>query len=197
MEAKNKDLREEINSLVQKNKELEFKISRLEKELKVGDSSGPDKDELVHTLKSRLAKTLKEKSALEDKEKEYLQITEQLRSEMAKYKKALSDSEGMRRQMQVELEMLLRELDGLKRHLAKSDKERERENFKEFVQLKRDVQLLREENEMLKNRHKSSKSMPGHLPLLKGATGAGRQVKSRTGSGTLSKPTQSLIFPKS
>lgn len=183
MESKNKSIKDEIAALIQTNKEQKFKISRLEKDLANNENKdgSSEQEEIINTLKSKLAKLYKENTALESKQKEYIHTIDSFKSEIALLRKSLSDSETMRKEMQDQLNELITEIDLLKKMFASKDREkdRDRENFKEFVQLKREVQHLREENEFYRNRQPSGKSS-GHLPMLRssgGGSGKGTTVK--------------------
>ncbi len=169
VQERNLELIEEVKEVTQKNKELHYKISRLHKEIE--ESGKPEQDDLLNTLKTKLAKLYKEKSHFEEKEKEYERQMEELKDENGKLRRALTDSDRMRGEMNDKMEAVIHELNNLKRQSTQSA--RERQHFKDFVQLKRDMGLLRQENDELKTRLKlaTGNGKMGNLPSLKFTNG--------------------------
>ena len=158
VEAHNGDLLAEVKEVNQVNKELQFRVSKLEREL--GESGRHDTEEILLTLRNRLTKLHKEKSLWEEKEKQYIKQIEELKEENAKLRRALADSESMRENLSVQMEEILKEFDRLKRH---SSHERDKQSFKDFVALKRDLQHVRHENDELKTMVKLATGGKGRI----------------------------------
>merc|ERR1712226_799089 len=63
VEKQNENLKGELNEMIQKNKELQFKISKLERDL--SDQKVSEQDELMNSLKEKIKKVLSENKTLE------------------------------------------------------------------------------------------------------------------------------------
>ena len=165
----NEHLREQLSESHQKNKELEFKVSRLERDLT--DTGQTEQEELMGTLKNKLTLLHREKSLWSDKQKDYESEIAALREEVAKLRRALNDSERMRSDLHEQMDELLKELNALRQRMTS---ESNGQAFKEFVQLKREMTSLREENDDLRGRLKAKTGTV--LPSLKqsGAMQSGR-----------------------
>ena len=172
VKERNDHLIEELQEANQKNKEFEFRVARLERDL--DDRGYKEQEDCMNTLKSKLTLLHKERSTWGDKQSSYLTEVQELKEEIAKLRKALVDSERMRGDLHKQIETLMEELDALRQ---KSAFDRTGQVFKDFVQLKRDVAYLREENEDLKGR---MRPRSGLLPTLK-ANGATASSVQHTG----------------
>ena len=158
LERSNVEMQHKINELTQRNKELLIRLEKAESML-VEFESKSEKEELVQTLKNKLSKLHKEKCVFEQKEKEYAFIIQELKEENTKLKRDLNDSEKMRRELQQRLDKHLQEMNDCKRKTHVDEKQ----TFKDFVQLKREMANLRSENEELKQQIKqinSNRSFP-------------------------------------
>lgn len=188
-ESKNQKMADEMAALIQTNKELKLKIIRLERDLEQANensqAAGGDLDqsheEDLTSSKVKLTKLYEENSNLIEKEKEYLQHIDSLQSEIVLLRKTLSDCEHSKTELQLKVTTLIREIEKLRRELNNKNRDRDKETFKAFVQLKREVQQLREENEFLRTRIKSNKSLV-HLPAIITSQSPGDQYQPRIGS---------------
>ena len=105
----------------------------------------------MNTLRIKLQKLHKEKSVWQEKEQQYQTNTDNLQAEIAKLRKALTDSERMRGEMHAQLDEVIKELNLLK---SRASGEKESQTFKEFVKVKRELAIVMEENEKLKGQLK-------------------------------------------
>ena len=159
VEDKCGELTESLTELRQFSQEQEFKMSRLQKE--ASDSGAAQQEELLAALRSKLTKIHKERTDLQGKLEVLQRENCDLQSENGKLRRVHADSERMRGQLQQDYNKLLQEMSLLQRHTSASQ---DKQSFKEFVQLKRDYGVLKEENEALKGRLKNNKIS---LPAIK------------------------------
>ena len=148
--------------MLQKNKELQFRLSRAQKEIE--DAGLNHQEELMTSIRNKLAKLHKEKSIWTEKEEQFDKNINDLKDENGKLRRALVDSERMRQEMNQQMEAVLQELYALRKSASEAGDSR---TFKDFVQVKRELVQLKEENEHLK--FKLSQGKSNSLPSLKGA----------------------------
>ena len=161
----NKGLIDELSATNQKIKELEFKVRSLEKDL--SDEGQTDQDDIMTALKIKLQQMHKEKLHHEENDKELRKSIGDLKDENVKLRRALDDSERMRMELRSQMEQLMAELNTLKKQTMN---DKDRQTFKDFVNVKRELLTVKEENEELKIKLKfsGSKERERVLPILKG-----------------------------
>ena len=186
LENDKKELEEELKVLSQKNTELQFQLSRLQKQY--NEEGMAQQEELLGVLKSKLAKLHKEKAVWQDKEKGYVSEVENLKEEIAKLRKALTDSETMRTKLRTEYDAVLKELNSLRKQPAQ---DKDAHSFRDYVAVKRDLVVAREMNEELKQKIKIVQRGSGTLPHLKPEK---TQPKSLTSSAKGTKPPPPIMY---
>lgn len=150
LEEKVKGLEDALKEAEQRTTELKLVNSRLEKELT--EMKASNHEEIVKALRSEIKKLLREKEVWEGQDREKANRIESLEAENEKLRKALADSERMRTELRVQLD------EATSRASASGG---DRRNFEEFVQVKRQLALVKAENEELKARLKSRYSVSG------------------------------------
>ncbi|KAK2162195.1 hypothetical protein LSH36_102g08008 [Paralvinella palmiformis] len=165
-EEQNKSLKDQLSASSQKIKELEFKIRNLERDLSQQGVS--EQDEILVALKNKLEKMHKDRTVCEEREKDFQNLIDDLKDENGKLRRALDDSERMRLEMRAQMEHLLSELATLRKQTVA---DRDRQTFKDFVQVKRELASVKEENDELRMRMKFSTGRDKDLvlPNLRGA----------------------------
>ena len=178
---------DELRALRQHNNELQLKLSRLQQQQHDDDVSDVSRGEL-DALRGRLNKLQCEKTAWTRRESDYSADIASLRAQNDELTQLVASSEHAQSTLRTRLNEALAELSRLKKTLAARD--RDKENFKEFVQLKRELAQLQDENARLRAKAsssssssaaaaKKSKSSPAvavataeHLPSLATTSGA-------------------------
>ena len=159
LRSKNMDLEQQIAESKQKIKELQFTISRQERLLEEnGGSSGSDQTNLIESLRKKLVKLHNEKMAFTLKETEYQDLIEQLQEEISQLKAQIQDLLSEKGTIAKQLKNALQEL-----AKYRGKQSGDNINFKDFVQLKREMVLLKQENDELKLKIKGNKPL---LPKL-------------------------------
>lgn len=151
VDDKCRNMGDQISELNQQKQELQFRIDRLQRDL--GDSGFNKQEDILSTLKSKLSKLHLEKQDFESRDKERESLIRDLQEELERLRKAYGDSERMRADLKVQYDALVLELNQLKRQTSG-----DRQTFRDFVQLKRDMASVVEENEELKIRLKLGKT---------------------------------------
>ncbi|XP_064641666.1 paramyosin-like isoform X2 [Lineus longissimus] len=163
IEADNERFMQDIKDLAQKNKEMQFKIGRMEREVdEAGDAQ--ESANMVDILKHKLAKLQKEKRALSNVGAQNGHSLDGLKDQIEELVKRIRQLEMEKARMLEEIELLKHELLAHKRSPTSSSVDRDQKTFKEFVQLKRELTTLREENESLKLKLRAKASAT--LPML-------------------------------
>lgn len=165
LKSQNMTLVQDLKAMDQKNIELMHKISHLEAQLKEATSS-KEHVELIDNLKTKLAKLHKERSVAVEKEEFYQKQIGDLRYEVETLKEKVQSAEVTKDRVLEEYYKVLSELQYLKRNYSNDSNSK---NFKDFVKLKREVAVLREENEEFKRGLKpvTSSSSATSLPMLR------------------------------
>ena len=117
------------------------------------------------SLRNKLTKLHKEKSIWTEKEVQMNKEIEDLKDENGKLRRALFDSERMRQDMHGQMERVLEELFTLRKASMAAGDSR---TFKDFVQIKRELAQVKEENQELKTKTTSREKL-NSLPTLKGS----------------------------
>ncbi|XP_013391043.1 myosin heavy chain, clone 203 isoform X2 [Lingula anatina] len=152
------ELSEELVAARQESRELRFQVAQLEKEL-TDLKNDKSKDELIEALRKKLTKLNNEKKEFAQKEKDYEDLIARLRAQIAELQIRVEKSETIRQELEREIERLLKEIEKLKKHIG-ADR-----SFKNFVELKRELNFVKDENEDL--RHFVRGKQPPTLPVLK------------------------------
>ena len=165
MKQQNEALAQDLKSMAQKNMELQHKISQLEAEVKE-ISAAREHIDLIDNLKHKLSKLHKEKSIMAEKEEFYQKHIGELKYEIEKLKEKIQNAEVTKDRVLEEYYKVHSELQYVKRH---SSSDSQSANFKDFVRLKRQVALLKEENLELKRtgKHIGASSSTASLPMLR------------------------------
>ncbi len=130
-------------------------------------------------LRNRLVKLHAERTTLQEQEADLNKNIHDLKEENTKLRRALADSERMREALQDQMEEVLDELFSLRRATAAAGQSR---TFKDFVQLRRELAQVKQENEDLKMKI-SSKDKSNSLPSLKGRQTQSSSTVRRLHSG--------------
>ncbi|CAH1780181.1 unnamed protein product [Owenia fusiformis] len=145
----------------QKGKELQIKLETVLKELKESQNSPQQDKDLVDKLKNKLGKLNKERSVFESREKEHLELIAQLKLELDTVNGRMEIMNMEKEELIEEVKALSNEIEFLKR---RSSVDQDKQAFKEFVKVKRELNSLRAENFELKGKLKSRASS---FPSLK------------------------------
>ena len=158
-----------------------FFLERLEREL--SEIGFKEQDSLMQTLKSKLTKLHKERAVLKEQLTDKETESTNLKDENEQLRRALRDSEHMRQQLYESKQEVDQEVLTLRRQLELLQGG-PKDNFRDFVHLKRQLNVTKEENDDLKVRLKYQ-TKSGPLPSLKepGVPSAqhGQHVKMTSG----------------
>ena len=149
----------------------------------MGDSAQKQQEEFMTSLRNKLTKLHKEKAVWVDKEVLLDKEIQDLKDENGKLRRALLDSERMRQDMHGQMERVLEELYALRKASMTAGENR---TFKDFVQIKRELAQVKEENEDLKSRITTRKKS-NSLPSLKGSVRSTSRVNSAKGERNIPK----------
>lgn len=165
LKTQNEGLVHDLQSMAQKNLESSHKIMHLEAQLKEASNSR-DQLDLIDSLKNKLAKLHKERSVAIDRDEYYQRQVAELKEEIETLKAKVQSAEVTKDRVLEEYYKVHAELQYLKKHQSTDNNAK---NFKEFVKLKREVAVLREENSDLRQTNKTMMSAGGHtsLPMLR------------------------------
>lgn len=165
LKTQNEGLVQDLREMGQKNMELTHKVSHLEAKLKEASNS-KEQIELIDNLKTKLGKLHKERSVAVEKEEFYQKQIGDLRYEVETLKEKVQSIEVTKDRVLEEYYRVLSELKYLKKNYSSDSNNK---NFKEFVKLKREVAMLREENLEFRRGIKpvSSTSSAASLPMLR------------------------------
>nr|XP_006824985.1 PREDICTED: reticulocyte-binding protein 2 homolog a-like [Saccoglossus kowalevskii] len=157
----------ELKDANQKNKELKFKASKLEKELATATSASQDSCLDKDKLKKRLLQLNLETEAQSKKGELQHQQLKDFQSQLMEKDAQLRVEQEERERLLVLVDTLNEELRRTRDLLDHRQQEQppiiEKQSFKEYIRMKREMVSLREENNMLKGR----KSKHHALPRLK------------------------------
>lgn len=174
IKARNNTLLQELREANQKNMELNFRLSKLEKEL-AQQEEDKDKVTLIENLKVKVTQMQAERGSALEKERNYEKMLKELQAEMMSLKESYVILELDKQRIYTEYQRLLGEL----MHLRKKDSiDSASKSFKDFVQLKRELNEVKSENSDLRRMVK-----PSQLPMLKDSESV-RRLEERRGSGT-------------
>ena len=149
----------------------------------MGDSAQKQQEEFMTSLRNKLTKLHKEKAVWVDKEVLLDKEIQDLKDENGKLRRALLDSERMRQDMHGQMERVLEELYALRKASMTAGENR---TFKDFVQIKRELAQVKEENEDLKSRI-TTREKSNSLPSLKGSVRSTSRVNSAKGERNIPK----------
>ncbi|KAL4234861.1 hypothetical protein ACF0H5_006503 [Mactra antiquata] len=163
LKTQNQGLVQDLQSLAQRNLELSHKVMQLEAQLRE-TSNTKDQVDLIDNLKNKLAKLHKERAVANDREEYYHRQVEELKEEIEALKKKVQSAEVTKDRVLEEYYKVHTELQYLKKHQSADDNSK---NFKDFVKLKREVAVLREENSELRHNKRLNGGSSSSLPMLK------------------------------
>ncbi|XP_074646558.1 uncharacterized protein LOC141902636 [Tubulanus polymorphus] len=175
-----KKLSDEVDLLAQKNREQQLKIDKLEKQL--NDCNDEEQRKLVDLLKTKLSKLHKEKLTFTEKETDFARIIDELRAEVETLKAHIGRFEADKLQLLMELEFVHGRVRDLESQLVKYQSVERDRNFKDFVAVKRTVNLLKDENDELKQKLVTKSKSTSMLPSLKGTESGYSRANSRRDS---------------
>ncbi len=161
VDDRNRNLTEEVTGAEQKIKELQFKIRGLERE-REKDHNAEDDAAVIEALKGKLVKLHTDKSELESQNKQFNKTIEELQDENDKLRRALNDSERMRMELRQRNEDLQQEILSLQGQMTS---QRDRQTFRDFVDLKRELVAVKDDNDKLKAKLKTT-SKGGKMGVL-------------------------------
>lgn len=153
---KNKELKQEVLELVQKNTELNFRIKNLEREVGEGKIE-EDKVKLIENLKIKITQMQTERGIASEKERHYEKVIKQLQNEVETSKEQLVQTALSKQKLYEEYQKVWKELEKMKKQYAVDSQQK---SFKDFVQLKRELNTVKHENEDLRQKAKGSSSLP-------------------------------------
>ncbi|XP_077982331.1 uncharacterized protein LOC144437282 [Glandiceps talaboti] len=174
-ESKSEILAMELKDANQKNKELKFKISKLEKELSASLSAGEDTCSDKEKLKKRLLQMNKESEQYSKRGAEQQMQLSTLQSRLLEKDAQLRVEQEERERLLILVDTLNDELNRTRQQLEQQQHHHqhqqhhhqhhppivEKQSFKEYVRMKRELVSLREENETLKvGKLKQHNSLP-------------------------------------
>ncbi|CAD5117701.1 DgyrCDS6452 [Dimorphilus gyrociliatus] len=140
VEIANKNLADEVRAVNAKRKELEFELSRTRNEL-----SGMCNEDVFASLKAKITKLLREKDEANEREANQEITINDLKSELALTRRAYSDSERQRTELEEEIKKMRLNMEQHRKSIPISGTE----SFKDYVLLKRDFSALKKLNEEL------------------------------------------------
>ncbi|XP_033754340.1 myosin-9-like isoform X2 [Pecten maximus] len=174
IKARNNQLIQELREANQKNMELNFRLSKLEKEL-AQQEEDKDKVTLIENLKVKVTQMQAERGSALEKERNYEKMLKELQAEMMSLKESYVIVELDKQRIYTEYQKVLAEL----MYLRKKDSiDSASKSFKDFVQLKRELNEVKTENSDLRRMVK-----PSQLPMLKDSDSM-KRLDDRRGSGT-------------
>ena len=190
LKTQNEALANDLKAMAYKNLELSHKVTKLESDLKEA-SVGRDQAELIDNLKNKLGKLHKERAIVAEKEEFYQKQIGDLKYDVDKLQDNVHSAEITKNRVLEEYYRVLKELQYLKRNYSNDS---ETHNFKEFVKLKRQVALLKQENTDLKKTQKNfgAGDGPEGFPMLKFESAAPIAKISADRKSNRSKKTMSL-----
>ncbi|OWF48011.1 myosin-9-like isoform X1 [Mizuhopecten yessoensis] len=173
MKARNNHLLQEVREANQKNMELNFRLSKLEKEL-AQQEEDKDKLTLIENLKVKVTQMQAERGSALERERNYEKMLKELQAEMMSLKESYVILELDKERYRTEYQKLLAEL----MYRRKKDSiDSASKSFKDFVHLKRELNEAKNENSDLRRMVK-----PAQLPMLRDSDGP-RRLDERRGSG--------------
>jgi predicted RNase H-like nuclease (RuvC/YqgF family) len=146
LKEENKRLATELKEMSQQATELKFKVKSSEDTAKEKDDNRAE--DMLIAMKNRLAQLNRERSVRILREKEYVSTIERQMEEKAQLVAALADAEAGNKALMQQLHQLGEQLSEMK--IAQSKAAREGTNFREFVQLKKELAQVKDENDQLK-----------------------------------------------
>lgn len=153
---KNRELKQEIQELVQKNTELNYRVKSLERE--VGENKmEEDKVKLIENLKIKINQMQAERGIASERERNYEKVIKQLRNEVETSKEQLVQTALSKQKLYEEYQKVWKELEKLRKQYAADSQQK---SFKDFVQLKRELNTVKHENDDLRQKAKGSSSLP-------------------------------------
>lgn len=153
---KNRELKQEIQELVQKNTELNYRVKSLERE--VGENKmEEDKVKLIENLKIKINQMQAERGIASERERNYEKVIKQLRNEVETSKEQLVQTALSKQKLYEEYQKVWKELEKLRKQYAADSQQK---SFKDFVQLKRELNSVKHENDDLRQKAKGSSSLP-------------------------------------
>ncbi|XP_060066404.1 repetitive organellar protein-like [Ylistrum balloti] len=174
MKARNNQLLQELREANQKNMELNFRLSKLEKELSQQEED-KDKVTLIENLKVKVTQMQAERGSALEKERNYEKLIRELQAEIMSLKESYVILESDKQRIYAEYQRIMTEL----MYLRKKDSiDSASKSFKDFVQLKRELNEVKSENSDLRRMVK-----PSQLPMLKDSESV-KRVEERRGSGS-------------
>lgn len=178
LKKKNSALSQELRAKTQKIYELDFRLEKMEKEMNENPEDG-DKISLIENLKIKVTQMQAERTMGTERERNYEKMIKELQAEVEKLREALSICEVAKHRLFVDYKKLLEEYNKLKEKYASDSQHK---TFQDFVQLKRQLNHVKTENDDLKQIAKSTSgsNLPALKPIENGAS-------KKRGSGSYKK----------
>ena len=190
LKEENKQLSTEVKEVNQQNTELKLKLKKLEEAADDKDNRNSD-ETLLASMKDKLTRLNRERAVHMMREKEYVTNVKKLGEEKDQLLKMCNEAEESNKILTQQIHQLKEGLSELT--ITNTKIMREGVNFREFVQLKKELVRVKEENEQLKklitktSRHSS-------LPALTG-TGQQGDVEEETVKRLVSEQNEKLRRP--
>ncbi|XP_050395614.1 kinectin isoform X2 [Patella vulgata] len=181
-------LNHDLQEARQKNSEFQYRIIRLEKEIKEV-AKEKDEGDLVEQLKIKLEKLLKERELKTDEVNTQSDFVQNLRAEIEQLKIALVTAQKEKESIAMQHHKILSELQQLKKQFLKSNS---KSTFKDFVSLKREIKNLKYENDDLKEHIMATSNVYTSLPSIKHDKVDKSNKTSKPSSAAISIPKKSL-----
>ncbi|KAK3085917.1 hypothetical protein FSP39_010575 [Pinctada imbricata] len=174
----NEALTLELQEVNQKNTELNYRIGRLEKQIQES-AHEQDKNSLIENLKVKIVQMQKERGIATEKEQQQDKLIKHLYSEIDSLQQTLSKTENAKQKLNEEHQKLLQEYEKFKKQYMVDSQHK---TFKDFVDLKRQLSAVKNENEDLKYIAKAH--AVSSLPSLKESVSHTKDSSRRKRSGS-------------
>lgn len=156
----NQSLTDELHEEQQKNLELAYKVQKLENELR-DNAAEKDQAKLVEAMRNKMEKLVKEKELSVLREGDMSQELADANSLIESLQKAIEELKKEKEKVVTEYGELTIEFEKLRRRLLQ---DQDKAAFRDFVAVKRELISVKNENEVLRLKVRTSS---GSLPMLK------------------------------
>lgn len=161
LKKKNVMLSQDVRAKTQKVVELEFRLDKMEKQLDEY-SEETDKISLIENLKIKVTQMQTERTVSTEQLKNNEKLIQELQDEVDKLREALSKCEVAKHRLYIDYKKILEEYNKLREKYASDSQHK---TFQDFVQLKRQLNTVKTENDDLK--HFARTASGPNLPTLK------------------------------
>ncbi|XP_076111349.1 uncharacterized protein LOC143079711 isoform X1 [Mytilus galloprovincialis] len=178
LKKKNSVLSHEVRAKTQKIIELDFRLDKMERELDENPDDA-DKISLIENLKIKITQMQAERSAGTERERYFEKLMKELQAEIEQLREGVSLCEVAKHRLYADYKKLLEEYNKLREKYVVDSQHK---TFQDFVQLKRQLNHVKTENDDLKQ---VARSVSGSsLPALKSSENG---VTKKRNSGSYKK----------